>query len=118
MNPDDVLRSALADAIEARFTENERAGSDEPFEWSEIMASNDAMIERYQRALKELDERASEKVYACGTCGSTEIQGTAWYEINSGRMMNDEGPTDQTWCPECDTDEGIEMVEVEQGENQ
>lgn len=42
--------------------------------------------------------------FMCGECGSTDIQGTAWVTVNSGEVVEDDGPTDQIWCPECDHD--------------
>lgn len=39
--------------------------------------------------------------WACPECGCTDVQGTAWYEINQGLMTADEGPLDDYWCPGC-----------------
>ena len=42
--------------------------------------------------------------FLCGECGSADIQATAWIHVNTGEVVNDEGPTDQLWCPDCEAD--------------
>jgi hypothetical protein len=40
----------------------------------------------------------------CSACGSDDIQATAWIHANTGEVINDDGPTDQLWCPDCESD--------------
>ena len=40
--------------------------------------------------------------FLCGECGSADIQSTAWTVVNTGEVVNDDGPTDQIWCPDCE----------------
>lgn len=40
----------------------------------------------------------------CSECGCEDIQATAWIHANTGEVLNDDGPTDQLWCPECEED--------------
>ena len=41
---------------------------------------------------------------ACPDCGCTDIQTSAWVEVNGCSVINDEGPLDTVWCPQCDND--------------
>jgi hypothetical protein len=41
---------------------------------------------------------------ACEECGCTDIQVTAWIEFNTHAIQGDDGPTDQVWCPQCESE--------------
>ena len=55
---------------------------------------------------------------ACCDCGCTDIQQTSWTMVNTrihiggkcytrcGEVLDEEGPTEQVWCPRCDDDVG------------
>ncbi|MCC6810531.1 MAG: hypothetical protein IT381_24085 [Deltaproteobacteria bacterium] len=40
----------------------------------------------------------------CAECGSDQIHATAWVVLNTNELLNDESPTDQIWCPDCEAD--------------
>lgn len=42
--------------------------------------------------------------YACSHCGNVYIQCTAWVDINTGEVSDDESPTSQIWCHVCEVD--------------
>lgn len=42
-------------------------------------------------------------LFACPTCGCTDVQATGWYEINSGKLCGDDG-SGECFCPQCDMD--------------
>lgn len=41
--------------------------------------------------------------WACPECGCTDVHGTAWIELNTDRLTQDEPPTSGLWCPQCDS---------------
>lgn len=41
-------------------------------------------------------------MFCCRNCGCVDIQGTAWVEMNSNRLVSDEGPSNDIWCPGCE----------------
>lgn len=43
-------------------------------------------------------------LWACTECGCTDVQETAWIEMNGGEVQGDEGPLEQQFCPQCGTD--------------
>jgi hypothetical protein len=50
--------------------------------------------------------RQQEKYFACQECGCTDVQMTAWLDVNSDIANQDEPPTDQSFCPQCEQDQG------------
>lgn len=52
--------------------------------------------------IEHFEEYDGPTIWACDECGSTDLQATAWIELNSGKVMGDEPPTDQVWCQKCD----------------
>lgn len=53
-------------------------------------------------------ERKCVQLFACPDCGCTDIQTSAWVEVNGCSVVNDEGPLDTVYCPQCEVngDEG------------
>lgn len=41
------------------------------------------------------------EIYVCPKCGDEGIQGTAWIELNTGKDLGDDPPTDDYWCEKC-----------------
>ena len=39
--------------------------------------------------------------YACADCGCTDVEVSAWVNVNTSIDTGDDGPTDQTYCPQC-----------------
>ena len=53
-------------------------------------------------------------LWACAQCGCTDVQETAWIEMNGGMLLGDEGPTEQHWCPQCEEDDvPVDEIETE-----
>lgn len=50
--------------------------------------------------------RTALQYWACQECGCTDIQGTAWIEINSDIPNQDDPPTDYGFCPQCEQTSG------------
>lgn len=48
---------------------------------------------------------------ACKKCGCTDTEQAAWVETNTNKPSSSEGPTEQTWCPQCE-DDYAELVET------
>jgi hypothetical protein len=46
--------------------------------------------------------RDQEKYFACQECGCTDIQMTAWVEVNPDMPNQDDPPTDGAFCPQCE----------------
>lgn len=46
--------------------------------------------------------REQDKYWACEECGCTDIEMTAWVEVNPDLPTQDEPPTDQSFCPQCE----------------
>lgn len=56
-------------------------------------------------ALKSFAEcTQGREVWACRECGSTNVQGTAWIELNTGILTGGDSPLDELWCPGCSTE--------------
>lgn len=41
--------------------------------------------------------------WRCPSCGSSEVEGTAWVVLNTDKATGDEPPSDDCWCPRCET---------------
>ena len=65
-----------------------------------LMTAEDAQAAR-MAVFKQREENPP-VYFACPECGCTDVQETAWVEINSGKVMDDEGPTEQAFCPQCE----------------
>jgi len=52
--------------------------------------------------IQYFEEFDGETVYACEECGNTDLHCTAWIEVNTDKLTDDEPPTDQVWCRQCD----------------
>lgn len=44
--------------------------------------------------------------YHCETCGSPDVEIAAWIHCNSNQITGSgsEGPSDRSWCPDCEDD--------------
>lgn len=47
--------------------------------------------------------RGATEAVCCAKCGSIDIQISAWADGVSDTVADYDGPTDQGWCPECET---------------
>lgn len=65
-----------------------------------VIHCEDLSEEQDHSAAKE-DQRNA-RLYACPTCGCTDVQYTCWVEANYERIINDEPPTDYAYCPQCE----------------
>lgn len=54
--------------------------------------------ERFDNAVTEAEGR---RTVICSKCGGANVQHAAWVRPNTGEVVNDEGPTDDTWCEDC-----------------
>ena len=45
--------------------------------------------------------RKQAQYFACPECGCTDIEMTAWVDVNSDQPNQDEPPRDDGWCPQC-----------------
>lgn len=54
--------------------------------------------------LPDGDKPASGPLMACPECGCTDVQTSAWIEVNGESVVNDEGPLDTVFCPQCEHD--------------
>lgn len=74
----------------------------------EIRLPTDEMVEVIDLLyrLRTGKSRTAEKYWACQECGCTDIEGTAWVEINSDIPTQDEPPTDYGHCPQCEQNGG------------
>jgi len=41
-------------------------------------------------------------LWKCEECGSYDLQVTAWVSMNEGKVLDQEPPMDDIWCPECE----------------
>ena len=99
------------------------AGSAEPPTAAELQTVIDAGIEAVQRIVDNWESgdlagavnggedwatQAADWIepkppyWACPECGCTDVHGTAWIELNTDRLTQDEPPTSGLWCPQCD----------------
>jgi hypothetical protein len=52
-------------------------------------------------------------MYACAECGCVDVQGTAWVKLNGDKLVDDEPPTLDYWCPACEDHHGwVHIVEA------
>lgn len=52
-------------------------------------------------------------IYRCPACGGTDVEGTTWIHLNSGKDTGGEPPSDDYWCPDCEDHYGrVECVEA------
>ena len=82
----------LADLIESE--------DEEPEDVAKIRAA----INATEAAQAETQE-PSPPFYACPDCGCTDIETSAWVSVNTNKPTNDEGPTDEVYCPQCDSED-------------
>lgn len=40
-------------------------------------------------------------LYRCVECGGSNVEGTAWVDLNTDRIMPSDPPTDDYWCRDC-----------------
>lgn len=52
-------------------------------------------------------------ITTCATCGSADVQVTAWIKANGDEIIDGEPPTDQVWCPHCDREVDTYVEEVD-----
>ncbi len=45
-------------------------------------------------------------LWVCDECGSSDLHTTAWVDLNTDKLRNDEPPTNQVWCQKCDEKHG------------
>ena len=78
------------------------------------MAKSYSVIDYRVRAV-HFDEALSPPFYACPDCGCTDVETSAWINVNTGQPTNDEGPLDAVFCPQCDQEVGKHrhMIEVD-----
>ena len=51
--------------------------------------------------------------YACAVCDCRRCEESAYVDVNTGVVSKDEGPSDECWCPECEThDTRLVVVKV------
>jgi len=48
--------------------------------------------------------------YVCSECGSDDVDGTTWVELNTGNVKDDEPPLDSYWCNTCEEECHVEMI--------
>lgn len=48
-------------------------------------------------------------VFVCSTCGSEDIECTAWINMNTSEIIGsgNEGPSEKVWCPVCEDDDAV-----------
>jgi len=39
--------------------------------------------------------------WICEECGSTQVEGTAWVDLNTWTLVNNDPPLDLYWCHDC-----------------
>lgn len=69
-------------------------------EWDEPESEARAVAQHYLK--EQIGRSPSRPLFCCPECGCTDIQFTAWVHANTGEPTGDEGPTDDTWCPQCE----------------
>jgi len=47
----------------------------------------------------------SSPMYRCAACGSTDLQVAAWVMLTGHEVVEGGAPTDQIWCPVCESDQ-------------
>jgi len=52
-------------------------------------------------------------IYFCDDCGSPNVQMSAWVEVNSGAVVDGEGPCSDAFCPACDEIASLGEVSVD-----
>jgi hypothetical protein len=68
----------------------------------------DYLSESEQTSADTGTKDATREYYACPECGCTDIQCTAWVDVNAERIHNGDAPfDDKLWCPQC-ADKGYE----------
>lgn len=74
------------------------------FAWGYLLGmstlANETMIQVWRRG--------QPKLWACEECGCTDIQMTAWVDMNGERIRakGDDGPRTNMWCPQCEEQTG------------
>lgn len=48
--------------------------------------------------------------FACAECGSPNVEGSAWYRLNTEKLSDTQGPVDYLYCPDCDQ-EFVDIVD-------
>jgi hypothetical protein len=43
------------------------------------------------------------RIRACALCGGKNVWGSTWIELNTGKVVGDEAPVTEKYCPDCDT---------------
>ena len=56
-------------------------------------------------AVEAETQEPSPPFYACPDCGCTDLGTSAWVSVNTNQPTNDEGPTDEVYCPQCDSED-------------
>ena len=41
-------------------------------------------------------------LYACPECGCTDVEVTAWINVNTSEISGSDGPLETAWCPQCE----------------
>ena len=63
------------------------------------------MAQTEPEAPGEFTTPTAEPAYRCATCGSPDVEDTAWVHMNSDEIISQgrDGPSSDIWCPVCET---------------
>jgi hypothetical protein len=52
------------------------------------------------------------KLWLCDECGSPDTEVSAWIHANTGRDTGGEGPASRPYCPTCEAEASLTVIDV------
>lgn len=87
--------------IEARNVEDARLKAKQVFQSSPALKPDGDAFGVVSVELSCIDTSAEDELMACPDCGCTDIECTAWVNVNGDEVSSSDPPNDTVWCPQC-----------------